>query len=139
MIEAVDWRHHDRFLAACAALLRPDGLAALQAIVIDDRSFARAKRHRDFVRRMVFPGGCLPSVASLTASLTGPPICASSTWRTSAATTPKPSDAGPRTWPPTSRTSTGWGPSRPSVGCGRCTWPTAKRRSSNATSVTCRW
>jgi cyclopropane-fatty-acyl-phospholipid synthase len=69
MIEAVDWRHHDRFLAACAALLRADGLAVLQAIVIDDHSFARAKRHRDFVRRMVFPGGCLPSVASLTASL----------------------------------------------------------------------
>ena len=37
--------------------------------MIDDRSFERAKRHRDFVRRMVFPGGYLPSVASLTASL----------------------------------------------------------------------
>ncbi len=45
------------------------GLAAIQAIVIDDRSFERAKRHQDFVRRMVFPGGCLPSVASLTTSL----------------------------------------------------------------------
>ena len=69
MIEAVDWRHHDEFLAACGALLVDDGLAALQAIVIDDRSFERAKRHRDFVRRMVFPGGCLPSIASITASL----------------------------------------------------------------------
>ena len=44
-------------------------MAALQAIVIDDRSFERAKRHDDFIRRMVFPGGCLPSVASLSASL----------------------------------------------------------------------
>jgi cyclopropane-fatty-acyl-phospholipid synthase len=69
MIEAVDWRHHDQFLKACAALLADDGVAALQAIVIDDRSFERAKRHQDFVRRMVFPGGCLPSVASITASL----------------------------------------------------------------------
>jgi cyclopropane-fatty-acyl-phospholipid synthase len=69
MVEAVDWRWHDQFLAKCAHLLTPDGLAAIQAIVIDDRSFERAKRHRDFVRRMVFPGGCLPSVASLTASL----------------------------------------------------------------------
>ncbi len=69
MVEAVDWRWHDRFLARCAALLVDDGLAAVQAIVIDDRSFERAKRHQDFVRRMVFPGGCLPSVASLTASL----------------------------------------------------------------------
>jgi cyclopropane-fatty-acyl-phospholipid synthase len=69
MIEAVDWRWHDRFLAKCSALLTDGGLAAIQAIVIDDRSFERAKRHHDFVRRMVFPGGCLPSVASLTTSL----------------------------------------------------------------------
>jgi cyclopropane-fatty-acyl-phospholipid synthase len=69
MVEAVDWRWHDQFLAKCADLLADDGLAAIQAIVIDDRSFERAKRHRDFVRRMVFPGGCLPSVASLTANL----------------------------------------------------------------------
>jgi cyclopropane-fatty-acyl-phospholipid synthase len=69
MIEAVDWRCHDQFLQACAALLKDDGVAALQAIVIDDRSFERAKRHQDFVRRMVFPGGCIPSVASITASL----------------------------------------------------------------------
>jgi cyclopropane-fatty-acyl-phospholipid synthase len=69
MIEAVDWRHHDRFFARCAALLAEDGLAAFQVIVIDDRSFERAKRHQDFVRRMVFPGGCIPSVASMTASL----------------------------------------------------------------------
>jgi cyclopropane-fatty-acyl-phospholipid synthase len=69
MIEAVDWRHHDQFVATCAALLVEDGLAAVQAIVIDDHSFERAKRHRDFVRRMVFPGGCIPSVTSITASL----------------------------------------------------------------------
>jgi len=69
MIEAVDWRHHDQFFTRCAALLAEDGLAAVQAIVIDDRSFERAKRHQDFVRRMVFPGGCIPSVASITASL----------------------------------------------------------------------
>jgi cyclopropane-fatty-acyl-phospholipid synthase len=69
MIEAVDWRHHDDFLSACARLLCDDGLAVLQAIVIDDRSYDRAKRHHDFIRAMVFPGGCLPSVASITASL----------------------------------------------------------------------
>lgn len=69
MVEAVDWRRHDQFLAKCAGLLVDDGIAAIQAIVIDDRSFERAKRHQDFVRRMVFPGGCLPSVLSLTTSL----------------------------------------------------------------------
>jgi cyclopropane-fatty-acyl-phospholipid synthase len=69
MVEAVDWRSHDQFLAKCADLLTDGGLAAIQAIVIDDRSFERAKRHQDFVRRMVFPGGCLPSLASLSTSL----------------------------------------------------------------------
>ncbi len=69
MVEAVDWRWHDQFMAKCADLLADDGLAAIQAIVIDGRSFERAKRHHDFVRRMVFPGGCLPSVASLVTSM----------------------------------------------------------------------
>jgi cyclopropane-fatty-acyl-phospholipid synthase len=70
MVEAVDWRWHDRFLATCSDLLTDGGLAVMQAIVIDDRSFERAKYHADFISSMVFPGGCLPSVASLSASLT---------------------------------------------------------------------
>ena len=90
MIEAVDWRLHDEFLAACAELLRDDGLAVLQAIVIDDRSFERAKRHQDFVRRMVFPGGCIPSVHSIVSSLALATDLAWSIWRTSAGTTPRP-------------------------------------------------
>lgn len=69
MIEAVDWRRHDQFLARCAALLNDNGLGALQAIVIEDRSFERAKRHEDFIRQMIFPGGCLPSVTSINRSL----------------------------------------------------------------------
>lgn len=69
MIEAVDWRHQGEFLKACSRLLKPDGVAVLQAIVIDDRSFERAKRHADFVRRMVFPGSCIPSVGSIVSSL----------------------------------------------------------------------
>jgi cyclopropane-fatty-acyl-phospholipid synthase len=70
MIEAVDWRLHERFLQACSDLLAVDGLAALQAIVIDDRSFERAKHHQDFIRRMVFPGSSIPSRASLMRAVT---------------------------------------------------------------------
>ncbi len=40
MIEAVDWRQHDTFFRTCASLLRPDGLMALQAITVDDRSYS---------------------------------------------------------------------------------------------------
>lgn len=69
MIEAVDWRLHDTFFATCARLLRPGGLAALQAITVDDRSFDRAKNRPDFITEVIFPGGCIPSVASLVRSI----------------------------------------------------------------------
>jgi cyclopropane-fatty-acyl-phospholipid synthase len=68
MIEAVDWRRHDQFFATCARLLAAGGRMALQAITIEDASYARAKLHDDFIRAMVFPGGCLPSVTSIALS-----------------------------------------------------------------------
>jgi len=68
MIEAVDWRQYARFFATCARLVKPEGLMALQAIVIADRYFHRAKQSRDFIKRYIFPGGCLPSVAAILAA-----------------------------------------------------------------------
>jgi cyclopropane-fatty-acyl-phospholipid synthase len=65
MIEAVDWRLYDEFFATIQRLLRPDGLAAIQAIVVDDREFERSKRWQDFIKRYIFPGGCLPSIAAM--------------------------------------------------------------------------
>jgi cyclopropane-fatty-acyl-phospholipid synthase len=69
MIEAVDWRRHDEFFATCARLLTDRGRMALQAITIADASYERAKLHDDFIRAMVFPGGCLPSVSAIAASV----------------------------------------------------------------------
>lgn len=69
MVEAVDWRQHDTFFRTCAGLLHDEGLMALQAITIDDRSFERAKNGTDFVREYIFPGGCLPSLESIGRSL----------------------------------------------------------------------
>ncbi len=66
MIEAVDWRHVPGFFRACSRLLAPDGLMALQAITIEDASYERAKTTTDFIKAFVFPGGCLPSMTSLT-------------------------------------------------------------------------
>jgi cyclopropane-fatty-acyl-phospholipid synthase len=68
MVEAVDWRLLDTYFRRCAALLRPDGLMALQAITIADQSYERAKASQDFIKAFIFPGGCLPSVASLARS-----------------------------------------------------------------------
>jgi cyclopropane-fatty-acyl-phospholipid synthase len=69
MIEAVGWREFDTFFSTCDHLLRPDGLMMLQAIVIDDGSYERSKRHTDFIKESVFPGGCLPSLSAITASV----------------------------------------------------------------------
>ena len=62
MIEAVGWHYFDEFFRRCSALLEPDGLFFLQAIVIDDRLYEQEKATRSFSNKLIFPGGCLPSV-----------------------------------------------------------------------------
>ncbi len=42
---------------------------ALQAITIADEDYERAKYHDDFIRRMIFPGGCIPSVEAIARSV----------------------------------------------------------------------
>jgi cyclopropane-fatty-acyl-phospholipid synthase len=68
MIEAVGWQQLDTFFSACSDLLRDDGLMALQTIVVADQSYERAKRHQDFIKRLIFPGGCLHSVEAVARS-----------------------------------------------------------------------
>jgi cyclopropane-fatty-acyl-phospholipid synthase len=68
MIEAVDWREYDTFFRACSRLLGPDGRMAMQAITIPGQRFEQAKARKDFIRQIIFPGGCLPSVEALLAS-----------------------------------------------------------------------
>ena len=69
MIEAVGWRHFDEFFRRCDALLVPGGLMFLQAITIDDRLYESEKASRSFANTHVFPGGCLPSRASIASCL----------------------------------------------------------------------
>jgi len=68
MVEAIGWRLLPAFLAACARLLRADGVALLQSITIADAHYDRARRSVDFIQRHVFPGSCIPSVGSLAAA-----------------------------------------------------------------------
>jgi cyclopropane-fatty-acyl-phospholipid synthase len=68
MIEAVGHQYFGTFFERCAALLRPDGFAAIQAITIQDRYYESARREVDFIKRYVFPGSCIPSVSVLTGS-----------------------------------------------------------------------
>lgn len=69
MIEAVDWRDYDDFFATIEQRLRPGGRVALQAIVLPDDRWHRAKKTEDFIRRFVFPNGYLPSVGAIEESL----------------------------------------------------------------------
>ena len=62
MIEAVGWKDFGTFFERCAALLRPEGVMALQAITIDDRAYAVERASKSFIRTHIFPNGCLPSV-----------------------------------------------------------------------------
>jgi cyclopropane-fatty-acyl-phospholipid synthase len=68
MIEAVGHHYFGTFFRRCAELLRPHGLAAIQAITIQDRYYESARREVDFIKRYIFPGSCIPSVSALTAA-----------------------------------------------------------------------
>jgi len=69
MIEAVDWREHDTFFERCRRLLTPQGLMGLQAILIEPQRYERAKTTQDFIKRFIFPGGCLPSMEAILRSV----------------------------------------------------------------------
>lgn len=69
MIEAVGHKYLDTYFHGCSRLLKPDGLMLLQSITIRDELYAQAIKSVDFIQRFVFPGGFLPSVAAMSASL----------------------------------------------------------------------
>lgn len=69
MIEAIGHQHIDNYFEACARLLRNNGLFLLQAITINDRIYERAKNEIDFIKKHIFPGGCLPSIGSISRSI----------------------------------------------------------------------
>jgi cyclopropane-fatty-acyl-phospholipid synthase len=70
MIEAVGHEFHDTYFRKCCELLRKDGLMLLQAITIADQHYERAKKTVDFIKRYIFPGGCLTSVTAMSDTLT---------------------------------------------------------------------
>jgi cyclopropane-fatty-acyl-phospholipid synthase len=62
MIEAVGWQYFETFFRRCSELLQPDGLMLMQAITVDDRAYEVEKASRSFIRELIFPSGCLPSL-----------------------------------------------------------------------------
>lgn len=70
MIEAVGHEYHDSYFRKCCDLLKPDGQMLLQAITIADQRYDQYKKGVDFIKRYIFPGGCLTSVTDMTRTLT---------------------------------------------------------------------
>lgn len=69
MIEAVGHEYLDHYFRQCSRLLKPHGSMLLQAIVMPERGYQQYLGSVDFIRRYIFPGGCMPSVASILESV----------------------------------------------------------------------
>jgi len=65
MIEAVGKNYLDSYFKTIKNNLSENGVAGIQAIVIDDKLYNRYKTKEDFIQKYIFPGGFLPSKKSL--------------------------------------------------------------------------
>ena len=69
MIEAVGYEYLETYFECCGELLKDTGLMLLQGITIGDWAFKNHKESVDFIKRYIFPGSCLPSLAVISAAL----------------------------------------------------------------------
>lgn len=65
MIEAIGHQYLDTYFGKCASLLHDHGAAVIQAITIEDHRYAQALTSVDFIKRHVFPGSFIPSIAAM--------------------------------------------------------------------------
>ena len=63
MIEAVGHEFYSNYFRRCSELLQPEGKMVIQAITMSDQRYQQARDSVDFIKRYIFPGGCLPSIA----------------------------------------------------------------------------
>ena len=70
MVEAVGHQFYDTYFAKCASLLKPNGMALIQAITITDQRFEAAKNSVDFIQRYISPGSNIPSITAMLNSIT---------------------------------------------------------------------
>jgi cyclopropane-fatty-acyl-phospholipid synthase len=65
MIEAVGYEFMPTFIRKCNHLLKADGMALIQAIIRPDQKYHAVHKEVDFIKKYIFPGGCLPSTLFL--------------------------------------------------------------------------
>ena len=61
MIEAVGEKYWDTYFSKINEVLKKDGLAGIQMILIDNKQFDNYRKSVDFIQKYIFPGGMLPS------------------------------------------------------------------------------
>lgn len=66
MVEAVGAQYLPTYFDQCKTLLKPKGLAFIQAITIEDFRYKKALNTVDYIKRYIFPGSFIPSVSVLT-------------------------------------------------------------------------
>lgn len=69
MLEAVGAEFHETFFASCDRLLRPGGRMFLQAITVPDQRFDSYRKQFDWIRKYIYPGGCLASHGAIVGAL----------------------------------------------------------------------
>jgi cyclopropane-fatty-acyl-phospholipid synthase len=62
MIEAVGHKFYRSFFKQCHALLKKDGILALQMILSPDHRYNSFRKSPDFIQKYIFPGSLLPSI-----------------------------------------------------------------------------
>ncbi len=65
MVEAVGHDFLGTFLRKCSDVLAPDGVMAMQAILLADQDYAQAVKEVDFIKRYIFPGSFIPSTTAI--------------------------------------------------------------------------
>jgi cyclopropane-fatty-acyl-phospholipid synthase len=65
MVESIGAAHLDDFAGQIGRLLRPDGLAVVQAITTTGRLFPVERYSSTFLNEMIFPGGHTPSIEAI--------------------------------------------------------------------------
>ena len=65
MIEAIGAQYLPTYFSKVGGLLKPDGMALIQAITIEDHRYAQALKAVDFIKRHIFPGSFMPSIQAM--------------------------------------------------------------------------
>ena len=65
MIEAIGYQYVEMFFSKLSSLLKPGGLVGLKGITYNDQNFDTFKDSVDFIKKYIFPGSCLISIAQI--------------------------------------------------------------------------